>query len=256
MVGDILYLSAGKDIPADCIMFQANDLYTNEVDMTGEPEPRLKMPINEDTKNDSPCPFVLKGTLMEKGEGKGVVCAVGMYSAFGRTEQMLMGEQGNTPLQDKLETIANQIGMVGVVTAILTFVALMIRGIIKMTADDLPFFSVETLNAVINAFILGVTIIVVAVPEGLPLAVTISLAYSVGEMFKEKNLVRRLHSSETMGGANEICTDKTGTLTQNKMTVMRVYTRGEDKEAKSTDQVQDLLQECFLFNCDAFVEKD
>lgn len=236
-----MYLSAGKDIPADCIVFQTTDLNTNEVDMTGEPYPMLKLPINEDTKAEAPCPFVLKGTLIEKGEGKGVICAVGVHTAYGRTEQMLMGDQENTPLQDKLETIANQIGMVGVVTAILTFVALMIRGTIKMASEGNPFFSVETLNAVINAFILGVTIIVVAVPEGLPLAVTISLAYSVGEMFKEKNLVRRLHSSETMGGANEICTDKTGTLTQNKMTVMRVYTRGQDSEAKPTDQVQDLL---------------
>lgn len=77
----------------------------------------------------------------------------------------------------------------------------------------------NTLNGILNAFILGVTIIVVAIPEGLPLAVTISLAYSVGKMFEDKNLVRHLHASETMGGANEICTDKTGTLTMNKMSV-------------------------------------
>lgn len=88
-----------------------------------------------------------------------------------------------------------------------------------------------------NAFILGVTIVVVAVPEGLPLAVTISLAYSVGKMLKENNLVRRLDASETMGGANEICTDKTGTLTQNKMTVMTLFA---ENKIFTTEKVETL----------------
>ncbi len=96
--------------------------------------------------------------------------------------------------------------------ALLTFLALVIRGWIHIAKNDMPFWS-NAIRGVMNAFILGVTIVVVAVPEGLPLAVTISLAYSVGKMFKENNLVRRLDASETMGGANEICTDKTGTLT-------------------------------------------
>jgi magnesium-transporting ATPase (P-type) len=97
---------------------------------------------------------------------------------------MLMADQDDTPLQQKLETIANQIGLLGLAVAILTFLALMIRGCIDIGVNDKPFFSVDTLNGVINAFILGVTIIVVAVPEGLPLAVTISLAFSVGKMFE------------------------------------------------------------------------
>jgi Ca2+ transporting ATPase len=97
--------------------------------------------------------------------------------------------------------------------AVLTFLALITRGLINDAINNEKVFTMASLNGLLNAFILGVTIIVVAVPEGLPLAVTISLAYSVGQMFKENNLVRRLHASETMGGANEICTDKTGTLT-------------------------------------------
>jgi len=132
----------------------------------------------------------------------------------------------------------------------------MIRGCIDIGINNKPFFTIDTLNGVINAFILGVTIIVVAVPEGLPLAVTISLAFSVGKMFEQNNLVRRLHSSETMGGASEICSDKTGTLTQNKMTVMAVYHRGKDTVASDSDRLDDLLQECVLFNSSAHVETE
>jgi Ca2+ transporting ATPase len=114
----------------------------------------------------------------------------------------------------KLETIAEQIGMVGFYVAILTFSALVIRILIgTMLAGNAAFLSWANVMGVLNAFIIAITVIVVAVPEGLPLAVTISLAFSVSKMFEENNLVRRLHASETMGGANEICSDKTGTLT-------------------------------------------
>lgn len=119
-----------------------------------------------------------------------------------------------TPLQKKLETIAEQIGMVGFYVAVFTFAALLIRLMIStMVSGSAAFLTWNSAMAVLNYFIIAVTVIVVAVPEGLPLAVTISLAFSVSKMFKENNLVRRLHASETMGGANEICSDKTGTLT-------------------------------------------
>ena len=129
-------------------------------------------------------------------------------------------EDDVTPLQGKLETIANQIGGLGVAVAILTFVVVTVKLFLETLRDpQIDFLSVSTANVMVNYLILSITIIVVAVPEGLPLAVTISLAYSVKKMLKEKNLVRRLDASETMGGANEICTDKTGTLTKNQMTV-------------------------------------
>ncbi len=119
-------------------------------------------------------------------------------------------------------TIANQIGGFGVAVAVLTFIIVTSKLIYFFFVDTDPnklFWSVSTLNTLVNYLILSITVIVVAVPEGLPLAVTISLAYSVAKMRKENNLVRRLDASETMGGANEICTDKTGTLTKNQMTV-------------------------------------
>lgn len=108
----------------------------------------------------------------------------------------------------------------GVAVAVLTFLIVTVKLFLETLRDPTKeFLSVSTINLLVNYLILSITVIVVAVPEGLPLAVTISLAYSVKKMLKEKNLVRRLDASETMGGANEICTDKTGTLTKNQMTV-------------------------------------
>ena len=131
-------------------------------------------------------------------------------------EEKLSIEEEETPLQAKLETIANEIGKVGVYVAILTFTAMTIKLIVDTMRDDTRvLISINSLKSIVNFVIIAITIIVVAVPEGLPLAVTISLAYSVMKMKIENNLVRKLHASETMGGANEICTDKTGTLTKN-----------------------------------------
>ena len=120
--------------------------------------------------------------------------------------------------------------------------------------------TVDTLNTIVNYLILSITVIVVAVPEGLPLAVTISLAYSVAKMRKENNLVRRLEASETMGGANEICTDKTGTLTKNQMTVQQVYLNdqvivGRPNKFSQTYKSSQLITEGVLFNCSARIEK-
>jgi P-type Ca2+ transporter type 2B len=117
--------------------------------------------------------------------------------------------------------------MIGFYVAVLTFIALVVRLMISIfLLKNTQFLDYSNLMTVLNAFIIAVTVIVVAVPEGLPLAVTISLAFSVSKMYKENNLVRQLHASETMGGASEMCTDKTGTLTQNRMTVKALYMAG------------------------------
>jgi Ca2+ transporting ATPase len=110
--------------------------------------------------------------------------------------------------------------------SVLTMVAMVLNLVVGRLLSHEPMFSLALTSGILNAVIVGITIVVVAVPEGLPLAVTISLAYSVNQMRKENNLVRRLEAAETMGGANEILTDKTGTLTQNKMTVIQLYTEG------------------------------
>ncbi len=135
----------------------------------------------------------------------------------------MVEDNSETPLQSKLAVIADQIGKVGLFSAILTMLALIINMVIsKMIAAE-PIFTLASLSDLVRFLLIGITIVVVAVHEGLPLAVTISLAYSVMKMKEENNLVRRLDASETMGGANQICSDKTGTLTQNVMTVITIW---------------------------------
>jgi P-type E1-E2 ATPase len=132
-----------------------------------------------------------------------------------------------------LETIASEIGKIGVYVAILTFIVMTIKLIVQRAVQDSSaLISVATLQSVVKFIIIAITVIVVAVPEGLPLAVTISLAFSVMKMKEENNLVRKLEASETMGGATQICTDKTGTLTQNKMTVKAVYINDQIVEGR------------------------
>lgn len=152
------------------------------------------------------------------------MCAVGVNTRSGMAEEKLNIEEEETPLQAKLETIANEIGKIGVYVSILTFIAMTVKLIVDTSRDDTKILiHINSLKSLVNFLIIAITVIVVAVPEGLPLAVTIALAFSVMKMKKENNLVRKLHASETMGGANEICTDKTGTLTKNQMTVKEIY---------------------------------
>jgi Ca2+ transporting ATPase len=164
-------------------------------------------------------PFLISGSRVMEGSGLILVCCVGKSTQAGKLKLMLLEDTPATPLQVKLEQIANDIGKIGVVCAGLTVLAMMGHLIYMVIVGQMSFLSMESLDIVVDAFIIGITIIVVAVPEGLPLAVTIALAYSVGKMKDENNLVRHLSSCETMGGANNICSDKTGTLTQNRMKV-------------------------------------
>lgn len=185
-----------------------------------------------------------------------------------------------TPLQQKLETIANQIGKVGLSVAILTFLIMSIKYVITEQTKELDprcdqnplpqdlkasdckrLEPMELLSEIVHYFIIAITVVVVAMPEGLPLAVTISLAYSVMKMKQENNLVRKLEASETMGGADQICTDKTGTLTKNEMTVRGLWTmdksyiNGDIDNVKLNDiSCKDLLATGVLFNSSARVE--
>lgn len=149
------------------------------------------------------------------------------------------------------------------IVALCTFIAMVIRCLITIyvTEPDTLKKGTVVLNACLEALIIAVTVIVVAVPEGLPLAVTISLAFSVSKMYDEQNLVRKLYACETMGGANEICTDKTGTLTINKMTVQGIFYEGQklyqDKhDGLSNTATGRLLTECVAYNCTAFISRD
>lgn len=205
-----------------------------------------------------PDPFLLQSSLVEEGSATAVVISVGNNTNQGRAGLSMNIESEETPLQKKLNSIANGIGKLGVFVAIITFIAIVVSTMIKTFKDENKEFDMEFVSTVANGLVIAITVVVVAVPEGLPLAVTISLAYSVGKMAEEKNLVRKLHSSETMGNANEICTDKTGTLTQNKMTVMSSYLEDRVRDGEQFDFSElssaNLAEKAVIFNSTAFID--
>jgi calcium-translocating P-type ATPase len=210
VVGDIVCLEAGDAIPCDGVIVSYDGLEIDESALTGEPED-----IDKDSDHD---PFLLSGCTVIAGSGRFVATAVGKNSQWGIIKSHLEKEQEETPLQEKLDDMAAMIGYVGMGAAAATFLAMMF---IKIFINPEHLQDVGIFKHALDAFIIGVTIVVVAVPEGLPLAVTISLAFSTKKMLADQNLIRHLAACETMGNATNICSDKTGTLTENRMTVVR-----------------------------------
>lgn len=220
VVGDLIKLKAGDGIPADGILVEGEGVKANESSLTGEPD--------DLAKHSSKDPFLLSSSLLtDQGTSPEIfmlVIAVGGRSQWGKIRANLVQETTMTPLQEKLEHAAKFVGKVGTFTSIATFLALVVM-IWKPPGEPLRHPDGQHITAeLVEAFIIAVTIIVVAIPEGLPLAVTISLAYSTKKMYKDKNLIRVLAACETMGNATNICSDKTGTLTENRMTVVELWT--------------------------------
>ncbi|KAL4441620.1 hypothetical protein ABPG74_021552 [Tetrahymena malaccensis] len=235
MVGDLVELTEGMEIPADGIVLEASELTTDESAMTGETDPLKKSTlsdcikkrdfiINQGAKNvssshDVPSPVLLSGTRILTGQGKMLIIVVGDFSCVGKISKLLKSKETEaTPLQEKLEAIAMDIGNLGLKSAIAIVAALFIRFAIEKIVNN-SWDNSQDWGEMLNFIIIGITVVVVAIPEGLPLSVTLSLAYSVKKMLKDNNLVRKLQACETMGGADCICSDKTGTLTQNVMTL-------------------------------------
>jgi Ca2+-transporting ATPase len=213
VVGDIVVLQAGDSIPADSILIDSNVVKSNESSLTGEPDDVVKSKVKD--------PFLLSSCTITEGETcRALVIGIGMRSQWGKIKANLITEAVNTPLQDKLEHMTEQIGKIGLGFAILIFLAMVIRIFVRKHIHDV-------LNGFVDAFILAVTVVVVAIPEGLPLAVTISLAFSNMKMYKDQCFIRVLAACETMGNATAICSDKTGTLTENRMTVVAGWFAGE-----------------------------
>jgi len=210
VVGDIVCIEAGDQIPCDGVLVAEDGLEVDESALTGEP-----MDINKNMAED---PFVLSGCLATAGSGQFIATAVGKESQWGIIKSHLEKEQEQTPLQEKLDDMAAMIGYVGMAAAAMTFIAMMC---IKIFVKPDYLKDVSVFHHALDAFIICVTIVVVAVPEGLPLAVTIALAFSTKKMLADQNLIRHLSACETMGNATNICSDKTGTLTENRMTVVR-----------------------------------
>jgi len=259
VVGDIVRIKEGEAIPADCLVISANQFTCSEAALTGEPDALSKEAVTEANILSHPDPFLLQSSLCDGGSALAVVLAVGNNTNQGRAGLSMNIEGEDTPLQKKLDRIAMGIGYLGMIVALLTFIAISIQAILTVTGDDDKEFDMDFVAALCNGLIIAITVIVVAVPEGLPLAVTISLAYSVGKMAKENNLVRKLQSSETMGNANEICTDKTGTLTENRMSVQAAYLEGEIMENEVNTRLMSLtstidIQQSVIYNSTAYID--
>lgn len=215
VVGDILTLTAGEAIVVDACMVTPSVLKVDRSSLTGEAV---------DVIRDFKAPFLESGSSVREGECICIVTGVGIHTRYGRIMATLAEELKPTPLQLRLEAIAELIGKVGGGVALVLFFSLLIKWMVTAGQND---SWDENQSEILDYFIISVTLIVVAVPEGLPLAVTISLAYSLGEMAKEQNLVKVLSACETMGNATTVCSDKTGTLTQNKMTVVETFLAGQ-----------------------------
>ncbi|TKW07720.1 hypothetical protein SEVIR_7G325700v4 [Setaria viridis] len=233
VVGDIVHLSIGDQVPADGLYIHGYSLLIDESSLSGESDPVY---ISQEK------PFLLAGTKVQDGSAKMMITAVGMRTEWGRLMSTLSeGGEDETPLQVKLNGVATIIGKIGLVFATLTFVVLMVRFLIEkgLTVGLSKWYSTDALT-IVNYFATAVTIIVVAVPEGLPLAVTLSLAFAMKKLMNDKALVRHLSACETMGSAGTICTDKTGTLTTNHMVVDRIWISEVSKSVTSDNSLEDL----------------
>ncbi|KAG0581781.1 hypothetical protein M758_3G006500 [Ceratodon purpureus] len=233
LVGDIVHLSIGDQVPADGLYISGCGLSIDESSMTGESEP---LKINEEN------PYLLSGTKVQDGSGLMLVTGVGMNTEWGHLMATLSeGGDDETPLQVKLNGVATLIGKIGLMFAVVTFLVLLGRYL--YAKESLSEWSGADALTIVNYFSIAVTIIVVAVPEGLPLAVTLTLAFAMKKMMYDKALVRHLSACETMGSATTICSDKTGTLTTNEMTVTRAWVAGKLRDVANIKS--DLSEECF-----------
>ncbi|KAG1331943.1 Calcium-transporting ATPase 5, plasma membrane-type [Cocos nucifera] len=226
VVGDVVPLKIGDQVSADGILISGHSLAIDESSMTGE----AKI-VHKDQKN----PFLMSGCKVADGYGTMLVTSVGINTEWGLLMATISEDNGEeTPLQVRLNGVATFIGIIGLTVAASVLVVLLARyftGHTKNPDGTVQFIRGQTgvrdaLNGAIKILTVAVTIVVVAVPEGLPLAVTLTLAYSMRKMMADKALVRRLSACETMGSATTICSDKTGTLTLNQMTVVEAYVGG------------------------------
>ena len=239
LVGDLIKINYGEILPADMILIEGNGLKIDESSLTGESNSVSKKCYEEcleellNKKKEPSSNLLFCGTNVVEGSGSAIVVAIGEYSQKGIIKGTIYNaqEENKTPLEIKLNIIADLIGYFGLGSAIITFIALCIQLAFEyLTNKDIKV--IEVINKILRILILCVSIIVVAIPEGLPLAVTLSLAFSIKKLMDRNNLVRKMHACETMGGANYICTDKTGTLTENQMYIVSMVTSHKEISIK------------------------
>lgn len=303
LVGDLLKFKIGKTIPVDGLLLQGHNVEMDESPLTGESNRMKKVSFNELLKDYSQISdkttgleklsssLVFSGTKCVNGEALMLVLRVGKHSEIGKIQGRISAEEESNTLEEKLDKLAGDVGKFGMLAAVVTLIALLIRfgvsyHLSKIKYDDYfsknnnttfvgnsasrqeadfdpnkpedPSLTVGT--NILRIILLCVAIIVVAIPEGLPLAVTLSLAFAISKMQKENNLVRSMTSCETMGSANYVCTDKTGTLTQNLMKIEKFYNLDIDlpvetkkekfcmADKKSETEYQKLVEQLIAIN--------
>nr|GMD45750.1 putative calcium-transporting ATPase 13, plasma membrane-type [Ipomoea batatas] len=246
VVGDIVCLKIGDQVPADGLLVEGHSLQVDESSMTGESD---HVEINHHQN-----PFLISGTKVVDGYGRFLVTSVGMNTAWGLMMSEISSDSGSeeTPLQRRLNKLNSSIGKVGLVVAFLVLVVLLVRYFTGHTKDEngnKEFNGMtetyDVINSVVGIIAIAVTINDVADLEGLPSAVTLTLAYSMKRMMSDQAMVRKHSACETMGSATTICTDKTGTLTQNKMKVTKFWLGKESMEGKNRAEIAGRVVELF-----------
>ncbi|GLT42418.1 hypothetical protein SLA2020_164190 [Shorea laevis] len=246
VVGDVVCLKIGDQIPADGLFLTGHSLQVDESSMTGESD---HVEVDSDRN-----PFLFSGSKVDDGYAQMLVVSVGMNTAWGEMMSSITRDTNErTPLQARLDKLTSYIGKVGLSVAFLVLVVMFIRYFTRKTSVDSGFKKYDgsktsvddILNAVVKIIAAAVTIVVVAIPEGLPLAVTLTLAYSMKRMMADHAMVRKLSACETMGSATVICTDKTGTLTLNQMKVTKFWLGQECVAEDSFKSIESRVLELF-----------
>src|SRR5574344_292316 len=254
VVGDIVVLAQGDEIPADGKLLESTDMSVDESSLNGESRPSKKTHIKADSFSGAYSPnFIYRGTNVTEGDGIMEVSAVGDSTEIGKTARQASELTGaETPLNRQLNRLSTIIGRIGFAIAGLTFIALTVRDLIKGILTLSP--TLDNFSILLSFFMIAVTLIVVAVPEGLAMSVTLSLAYSMRKMTASNTLVRKMHACETMGATTVICTDKTGTLTQNQMQVHETRFYNLNDQQLGNDELSNLIREGISANSTAFLD--
>ena len=265
LVGDVICISLGDVIPADLLVLESNGLKIDESSLTGESNSVSKETyedciLNPHKKNLSP--IILAGTDCIEGNGKALVIAVGEKSTKGKIQRMVDNskDEKSTPLEEKLDVLARKIGIFAISAGITTFVCLTLR-LLHIFYSDYKLYRNKLDNyhhnptmdlvhpknylfpRMLENFMITTVIITIALPEGLPMAVALTLAFSLKKLMDKNNLVRKMHSCETMGGADYILTDKTGTLTTNELSVIKIITCSQEIELNNDKNMNGILFE-------------
>ena len=254
VVGDSVVIETGDEIPADGTLFEAVSLRVNESDLTGEPS-SSKTTDEADFNPDATYPsnYVCRGSSVMEGHGIFVVEKVGDATEWGNVYRgAQIDNQVKTPLNEQLDKLGNGITIASYVIAGLIIVLRLVMYFVWR--DDVAFDWMSFARYLLNTLMIAVTLIVVAVPEGLPMSVTLSLALSMKRMLETNNLVRKMHACETMGSATVICTDKTGTLTKNRMSLGEKCFFGLKDQKLDQSEVAHLMEEGIALNSTAFLD--